>query len=343
MKHSMKILLVIIILLVVGSTGIYQYYLASLKPTEPGNPVVVEIPAGSSTKKIASILEEKNIVRNNLTFSIYVRQKGKGNHLQAGRYQFTPGQTMEQIVNKLVKGEVFVDTIQFTIPEGFTITQIASLLEEKGWVNKNKFLHEVNHGQFSYDFVQAIPNDKSISYRLEGYLFPKTYEFRKGATEHEIIDRMLSQFKEEWDSAWNEQLKSRKMSLHEAVTLASIIEREVAVAKERPIVAGVYYNRIAQDILLQADATIQYALGQPKGRLTYKDLELDHPYNTYKHEGLTPGPIASPGKSSLEAAMQPDQHEYLFYVTKKDGSGEHYFSKTYQEHLRNIALSKSNQ
>lgn len=342
MKNTMKIFLVILILMVVGSAGIYQYYMASLEPTEPGNPVVVEIPAGSSTKKIASILEENHLVRNSHTFTIYVRQTGKGSQLQAGRYQFTPGQPMEQIVNKMVKGEVFVDTIQFTIPEGFTIMQMASLLEEKGWVNKNKFLQEVNHGQFSYDFVQAIPHSKTIPYRLEGYLFPKTYELRKGATEHEIIDRMLSQFNEEWDPAWDEQLKKQKMSLHEAVTLASIIEREVAVAKERPIVAGVYYNRMAQDILLQADATIQYALGRPKQRLTYKDLELNHPYNTYKYEGLTPGPIASPGKSSMEAVIQPDHHGYLFYVTKKDGSGEHYFSKTYQEHLRNIALSKSN-
>lgn len=342
MKNAIKIFLVILILMVGGSVGIYQYYLASLEPTEPDEPVVVEIPAGSSTKKIASILEEHHIVRNSQTFSIYVRQMGKGSQLQAGRYQMTPGQTMEQIVNKLIKGEVYVDTIQFTIPEGLTIVQIASLLEEKGWVNKDKFLHEVNHGQFAYEFVKAIPDKESISYRLEGYLFPKTYEMKKGATEHEIIERMLAQFEEEWNPDWDSQLKKRGMSLHQAVTLASIIEREVAVEKESSIVAGVYFNRIAQGILLQADATIQYALGQTKGRLTYKDLELDNPYNTYKHEGLTPGPIAAPGKSSLEAVIHPDQHGYLFYVTKKDGSGEHYFSKTYQEHLRNIALSKTN-
>ena len=337
MKSFFKLFLIFGILFIIGSFGVYQYYQASLRPTDPGEAVVVEIPKGSSSKKIATLLEQHEIIKNSQTFVIYLQQNGKSNQLQAGKYQFQPGQPVDDVIKKLTNGEIFVDSIEVTIPEGWTITQIAAFLDEKELVNKEKFITEANTGSFSYPFVKSIPT--SLPYRLEGYLFPKTYQIRKGASEHEIIDRMLAQFHEEYHSAWTEQLKARNMSIHDMVTLASIIEREVAVAKERPIVAGVYYNRMSQDILLQADATVQYALGKQKERLTYKDLELDHAYNTYKHKGLPPGPIAAPGKSALEAVVKPEQHDYLFYVTKKNGTGEHFFSKTYNEHLRNIALS----
>jgi len=341
MKFFFKLILTFGILLIIGSFGVYQYYQASLKPTNPGEAVVVEIPKGSSSKKIADLLEQHQIIKNSQTFVIYLQQKGKGSQLQAGKYQFTPGQTVDEVIGKMVNGEVYVDSVEVTIPEGWTVTQIASLLAEKGLVNKDKFIQETNTGSFSYPFVENIPS--SLPYRLEGYLFPKTYQFEKGISEHAIIDRMLAQFQAEYNSAWTEQLNQRNMSIHDMITLASIVEREVSVPKERPIVAGVYYNRLKQDILLQADATVQYALREQKERLTYKDLEIDDVYNTYKYKGLPPGPIAAPGISSIEAVIKPAQHEFLFYVTKKDGSGEHYFSKTYNEHLKNIALSNRGQ
>lgn len=301
---------------------------------------MVDIPPGTSTQKIAGILEENKLIRDSRTFIFYVRQSGKESQLKAGQYQFTPGENVDQLLSKMVKGEVYVRTFQFTIPEGWTVPQIASALAEKGWVSEEKFLQEVNQGDFAFDFVSEIPDDKRLGYRLEGYLFPKTYEIKEGATETEIIQRMLAQFQAEWDPSWTEVLRQRGMSVHEAVTLASIVEREVRVEKERPKVAGVYFNRLQTDMLLQADATVQYALGKQKDIVTYKDLELDHPYNTYRYKGLPPGPISGPGLSALQSVVEPDKHEYLFYVTKKDGSGEHYFSKTYQQHLKNIALSK---
>jgi UPF0755 protein len=151
---------------------------------------------------------------------------------------------------------------------------------------------------------------------------------------------MLKQFSVEFDKSLYPLLDERGLSLHEAVTFASIIEREVRVDKERAMVAGVYYNRLTQGLLLQADATVQFALGEQRDIITYKDLEIDNPYNTYRYKGLPPGPIAAPGKRAIEAVIYPETHDFLYYVTKKDGTGEHYFSKTYQEHLRNIALSK---
>ncbi|MEW9667270.1 endolytic transglycosylase MltG [Ammoniphilus sp. 3BR4] len=343
MSKIIKLFMLFLILAVGGSAAGYFYYQDTLKPPEAGAPVVVEIPPGSSTQKIANILEENQIIRNSKSFAFYVKQSGKSNQLKAGQYEFTPGETVEDILNRMVEGDVYANTFQFTIPEGWTIAQIASYLAEKGWVNKDKFLAEANEAEFPYEFIGDIPQDKSMTYRLEGYLFPKTYEMKEGATEYEILDRMLAQFQKEWDPSWNEALKKRGMTIHEAVTLASIVEREVVVEAERPRVAGVYYNRLGQDILLQADATVQYAMGKQKDIVTYKDLELDHPYNTYKVKGLPPGPIAAPGKQSLQSVVEPESHKYLFYVTKKDGSGEHFFSETYNQHLKNIALSKRSQ
>lgn len=340
MRVIIKALVLLIIVGVIGAAGAFYYYQESLQPTEPGPAVVVDIPPGSSTQRIAEILKENNLIRDSRTFVFFVRTSGKGSQLKAGQYEFTPGDSVDSLLSKMVMGEVYERTIQFTIPEGWTVPQIAMFLAEKGWVNEEKFLQEVNNGEFEFNFVHEIPLDKRLGYRLEGYLFPKTYEVKEGATEAEIIQRMLAQFQSEWDPAWSEELKQKGMSIHEAVTLASIVEREVMVETEQAKVAGVYFNRLATDMLLQADATVQYALGKQKDIVTYKDLELDHPYNTYRYKGLPPGPIASPGRAALHSVVEPEKHGYFFYVTKKDGSGEHYFSETYQQHLKNIALSK---
>ncbi|HJV44254.1 MAG TPA: endolytic transglycosylase MltG [Bacillota bacterium] len=340
MKKKYKLLLVLLLLIGVLGIGGYSFYHQELKPPPTGGEIVVDIPKGSSLKKIASLLKENDLIRNRDIFLIHVGKLGIGGKLQAGQYQFTQGDSIDRILDRMVKGEIYDPSIQVTIPEGYTVKQIADLLSEKGLVQKDEFLKEVNEGSFDYDFVNQIPKDKKIPYRLEGYLFPKKYEFDPGTTAHAVIDRMLSQFKEEMDPDWLPSMQKEGMSLHEAVTLASIVEREVAVDKERPMVAQVYFNRIGKDINLQADATVQYALGKTKDILSFKDLEVDSPYNTYKNKGLPPGPIASPGKKSLEAVVSPQPNNFLFYVTKKDGSGEHYFSETYQEHLNKIALSK---
>ncbi len=328
------------IALAIAAAAVYVY--AELQPVASASkPVRVTVPTGSSVREIGQLLEQNGLVRNGLVFAYYVKAKGLGNRLQAGDYQFRPGESPLTIINRLVDGDVTSDVVRVTIPEGWNVEQIAALLEKKQLVSQQAFLREVNEGAFpEFPFVASIPKKEGRKYRLEGYLFPETYEVKKGASAHEIIAKMLAQFQKVWRPQWDQELKARKMSMDDAVTLASIIEREVVVDKERPIVAGVYYNRLREGWLLQADATVQFVLGKQRERLTYDDLKVNSPYNTYLHPGLPPGPIANPGQASLQAAVKPAHHDFFFYVTKKDGSSEHYFSKTLQEHMAQDAKSR---
>ncbi|MNZ86552.1 putative aminodeoxychorismate lyase [compost metagenome] len=191
--------------------------------------------------------------------------------------------------------------------------------------------------------VRSVPDNDQLHQRLEGYLFPETYEMKKESTEEDIIKRMLMELDRklaELPEDWQLVMEEKNLSLHELLTIASLVEREVVVDEERALVAGVIYNRMKDGMMLQIDATVQYSLDKPKERLYEKDLQVDSPYNTYKVEGLPPGPIASPSIASIQAALYPEDSDYLFYVTKKDGSQSHLFAKTYKEHLKNIEISK---
>lgn len=344
MKGNMKWLLLLLgtgLIVIIGSI---LHVNSQLNAVDNSNIELIEIkiPNGSSPVEIANILKENNLIKNKNIFQMYAKYTGQDVHLKAGQYQFSKSMKVEDIIGKLVKGDTFVETIVFTIPEGYNIEQIANKLEKQGIINRSKFLQLVSQANFDYDFIKEIPNNNRLKYKLEGYLFPKTYEIKKEATEDEIINMMLSQFQKEWDEKWTEELKEKNLSLHEVVTLASIIEREVSVDKERKIVSGVLYNRLNNEWKLQVDATIQYILGKQRSIVTYQDLEINNPYNTYIYKGLPPGPIANPGIESIKAAIFPDKNDYFFYVTKKDNSGEHYFSKTYAEHKKNNRKSKGN-
>ncbi len=334
---------VLVILLLFGGVagGGLLYIQQNLKPVEASDEeILVTIPKGASSKKIGEILYDHGLIRNATIFRYYNQYKGTGTGLKAGDYKLTKGMAIDQLIAKLSAGEVFFETFTFTIPEGLSILQIADLLEKKGYVNKKVFLKEVNEGDFDFDFIKAIPENKDRKYRLEGYLFPETYEMKKGATEHEIIARLLKQFDLIVTDEWKNELEKRNMTLDEAVRLASIVEREAVIAEERPIIAGVFYNRMRDKWLLQSCATVQYVLGKQRDVITYADLEVEDPYNTYIHAGLPPSAISNPGEASLKAVVYPENHNYFFFVTKKDGSGSHHFSKTYAEHQKNDAKSR---
>jgi len=226
------------------------------------------------------------------------------------------------------------------------VLQMADKLSEEGIVDRDEFIKLANDpSAFDVDIIKDIPVDEELRYVLEGYLFPETYELKKDSSTHDVMQRMLEEFQTKVNSIPNleTELQEKKLSLHELLTIASLVEREVVVDAERPLVAGVIYNRIHQDMKLEIDATVQYLLDKPKARLLFKDLKVESPYNMYLNKGLPPGPIASPSLPSIQAALQPEASEYLFYVTKKDGSSGHLFAKTYKEHQQNIAKSKAAQ
>ncbi|QOT01048.1 endolytic transglycosylase MltG [Brevibacterium sp. JNUCC-42] len=333
------LLWIIFLGLIVGGVGTYYVY-QQLQTNPITATTEVDIPAGSSVKQIATLLEKNGVIKNATLFSYYVRYQGVAGDLKAGIYQFDQQVTIEQLINMLSKGTQ-AEVVRFTVPEGWNVSQIAEALAKKGLIEKDIFIHEINEGNFpEFPFVSSIPKKEERKYRLEGYLFPETYEVREGATEHEIIAKMLGQFQKEWKPEWTEQIKKHKITMDEAVNLAAIVEREVVVDQERPIVAGIFYNRMRDRWKLQSCATVQFVLGKQRDRITFEDLKIASPYNTYLHEGLPPGPIASPGRASLESVVKPQENEYFFFVTKKDGTQEHYFSKTFAEHASKNAKSQ---
>ncbi|HEY8529088.1 MAG TPA: endolytic transglycosylase MltG [Paenibacillaceae bacterium] len=336
-------------LVLVSAGGVLYYVWNGLRPPAPGGePVRVTVERGMRAQQVAELLEQHGLIRDAWLFGAWLKWKGEGSRFQAGIYEFVPGTSREEIVRKLNVGETVAPaTFRFTIPEGLTIRQMADRLEKAGAVSADEFLRAARDlSRFAeFEWVRAIPADAGIIEPLEGYLFPETYEMRTGSTAEDIIRRMLAELDRKLGSLpedWMETMEERGLTLHELLTIASLIEREVAVDKERPLVSSVIANRLEKGMPLQIDATIQYVLDEPKERLLEEDLKVESPYNTYLNKGLPPGPIAAPGLKSIEAALYPADTDYLYYVTKKDGSGEHLFASTLSQHNRNIRTSEEN-
>lgn len=296
---------------------------------ELGEEILVTIPEGASTKDIAEILHENGLIDSVIMFRINSRLGEYDGTYHQGDYLIAKGTGEEDIMKLLQSGVVYSESVKVTIPEGFTAWQIAKRLEENGLVTADEFINEMNTGDFEYDFLEGIP--KRDNY-LEGYLFPATYDIDKNADAHTIITMFLNRFQIAYDNILKNAPSD--FSTDELVTIASLIESEVQVESERPIVAGVIYNRLEDGMLLQIDSTVQYALSTRNEVVTYDDLEVDSEYNTYKYKGLPLGPISNPGESSLMAAANPDENNYLYYVVKERGSGEHVFAETYDEFLK---------
>lgn len=347
MKKLWRWTLSIILLFVIAGGALAGWAYYGMQPVASSDQAVqIEIKSGTGSATIADQLQQEGLIKSSFLFKGYLKVKSQGSHFQAGVYQFKPGDTYQEIIAKLNAGDVVEkEMVRFTIPEGYTVAQIGVKLAQEGIVDQKNFKELVKTGKgITGKLVQTIPNSSNLMYTLEGYLFPETYEMKKGSTDQEIIERMLAETQKRLDSIFDldAKLKQQNLTLNEMMTLASLIEREVVVDAERNKVAGVIYNRLAKDMKLEIDATVQYLLEKPKERLYNSDLRRqDSPYNTYLYAGLPPGPIAAPSMKSIEAALAPESSDYLFYVTKKDGSGEHLFAKTYKEHLNNIKKSKA--
>jgi UPF0755 protein len=291
-------------------------------------PVTIIIKQGMSANEIAALLRQQGLIKNTTLFRMYVHWSGFSNSLQAGEYTFTPDMNMPKMITMLAKGEVSYS--QITIPEGLTIEQIAALLESKQIVNAAKFKAAAKDYQpFAY-----IDADTRVGYKPEGFLFPDTYRVPRGVKEEELLQFMVSEFDRNFTPQMREKAKKQGLTIREVMILASLVEKEARIEKDRPVIAGVFLNRIRQAMPLQSCATIQYLLGYPKAELTIKDTEIPSPYNTYLNMGLPPGPIANAGTASIMAVLEPALTDYLYFVA--DNEGVHHFSKTYDEHLITI-------
>ena len=325
MKKAAVIFLFIIILI---TGGLKTYHL--LEPVDDSSSIFieVEIATGSSTRYIADKLEEKGLIRSATFFVLMTSVSGADQQLQAGFYEFSPSQSLLEIVEDLQKGNIA--TFQFTIPEGYTVEEIASLLAEKTEYSKNDFLTAANTRELAGGYFE-IPDGDYI-YELEGLLYPATYDLPRSYGPEDIMRHLVAEFYSRWGGELEEGILD--YSPFEIITIASMVEKEGRLREEKPLIAGVIYNRLRNNMLLQMDATIQYALEQRQDIILYSDLRLDSYYNTYQYPGLPPGPIASPGDNALDAALNPEDTDYLFYFALEDGS--HSFSRTYGEHRRKL-------
>lgn len=310
------------------------YYEDSLGPMSKDNPIEINItiPSSSSTDRIANILHENKLIKNQLIFKYQVKTKGVGGKLKAGDFVLSTDMDLNTIINNITKAGKSQNTARFTIPEGYELRQIADKLSKEEIVDKDRFIEltgNKNNFHDKFDFLKELDDKQN----LEGFLFPSTYEIFVGATEEEIIEKMLTQFEKIYKKDIEPKLGQFDLSLNEIVALASIVEREGKLDEERPLMSAVFHNRIKQGMMLQSCATVQYILGERKEVLSTKDTQIESPFNTYINEGLPPTPIAAPGEESLKATVNPADVDYLFFVlTGNDGS--HTFTKTYDEHRK---------
>ncbi|HEX5132501.1 MAG TPA: endolytic transglycosylase MltG [Candidatus Krumholzibacteria bacterium] len=292
------------------------------RPTGPaGERVRITVGPGEGFKSVMHDLTAAHLVKRAWTFEFFTRVQGHDRHIKRGTYEFTVGSPPVDVLRALVHGDILA--VRVTVPEGFTSWQIAGAFRSVG--------------VDSLDMLAAIHDPELLAAlrvpvsSLEGYLFPDTYLVPYGSSAQDVVGQMLHRLSAEWTPGFARRANELNLSRHQVLTLASIVEAEAQVAEERPKVSAVYHNRLARGMRLEADPTVAYAMGGFRGRLYYKDLDIDSPYNTYRHAGLPPGPICSPGGSALHATLYPDPGERALYFVAR-GDGRHVFSETLREH-----------
>lgn len=303
-----------------------------------GEKTVIKVPSGLDGGVIAQQMERAGVIAGAEQFRTVAALMGVQNELSAGDYEFTRGMAVTDVIQRLRKGFV-LPTITVTIPEGRRIEEVAAIFEQRGLTSAADFVAAAAAADYPQPFLQERPPGAT----LEGYLFPDTYFFVKNLTARDLVVRLLGTFDQRFSQALRQAARANNLTVHQAVTLASIVEREAQVAEERPVIAAVFINRLKAGMPLQADPTVQYAITTPasvaehgwwKRELTVDDLQSKSPYSTYANAGLPPGPIASAGLSALQAVAQPATVKYLYFAAKGDGS--HAFAETLEEHNRNV-------
>jgi len=302
----------------------------------------VYVPRGSSLAGVTDSLAAHRVVTSPWKFRMYARMRGLARRVRPGLYEFAEGERWTTIVSALESGRTH--DFFFTVPEGLTVEEIAELASEKlrlardsiRTAVRDSFLAAARDPALREALLLDVP--PGVKEPLEGYLLPETYRVAYDETPRDLVTQMARQYLQLWDSSWDRRAEELGLTRHQVTTLASIVEAEAQLASERPRIAGVYLNRLRRRMLLQADPTVIYALDKPVRRVLFSHLKVRSPYNTYLYPGLPPGPIGNPGRASLEATLNPQQHNLYFFVARPDG--RHMFSRTSGEHVDSVAVSR---
>ena len=329
MRKALKYVSVgVLSLAILGGGALGASYFVPNTFNDDGESQVLVIGKDATGTEIADMLYEHGLIRSTQVFKLWLALSGTGSKLQSGHYQIPNKVSVHELINLLQEGHV--ESIKLTIPEGYTVGDIAIALEKAQIMKASDFLAEAKTF-VPYPYMKGT---KPTTYPVEGFLFPSTYEVPVGATPKDVILMMSEQMNRYLTPAVKKQIQAQHMSIHDFVTLASIVERESLYDADRPTIAGVFKKRLAHGIPLQSDATISYVLGYAKENVTLGDTQLQSPYNTYVSKGLPPGPIANPGKKALDAVLHSEDTDYLYFVADKDG--HNHFSKTYAEHMAEV-------
>lgn len=328
---KLKYLLLLIIALLIAVAGAAGWIAVDLhrfahRPADgEEHSHIVSVAPGESFGMLSARLEKAGVITSDIRFKIIARLSGDDKRLRAGEYALSTAMTPMEIIDILASGKVLLHRL--TIPEGYTIDQVATEVEKAGLASAEEFSRLARDPSLVSELQLDGPS-------LEGYLFPDTYHFPREVSARGIITTMVNAYQSLVTDEWRNRAHELDLSIHDIVTLASIIEKETGAPSERPIIASVFHNRLKKRMRLESDPTVIYGIESFDGNITRRHLSSATPYNTYVIRGLPPGPIANPGRAALEAALYPAETDYLFFVSKKDGT--HYFSKTIAEHTEAV-------
>jgi peptidoglycan lytic transglycosylase G len=328
LRNVLALLLVVLAALGVAAYQAMKWAEGPVVPPQQHPPSkIVSIPEGSSFQQVAALLERERLIKSRLAFVLFGRFQSVDRKIQAGEYELNPGMVPAEILSKLLSGQVVLRPL--TIPEGLTMIQIAELVAQQGLADRDELMRLMKEGVF-------ITSLGIKAETLEGYLYPDTYKFPKSVKPKEIVTTMVEHLRQVYGLDLEARAQELKMTQHEVLTLASVIEKETSSNGEREEISAVFHNRLKKHIPLQSDPTVIYGLPNFDGNIHKKDLSIQSPYNTYRYSGLPPGPIANPGIRSIHAALYPSDSRALYFVSKNDGT--HQFSATLMEH--NQAVEK---
>jgi len=315
------VLVFVSILILISFYVVLQWMVIPVSWPIAGDSIEIIIKEGDSMLQVVERLKEANLIRHGTGFLFLSKITQKDKHIHAGKYSFKKGMTLYSLLDGLFNGKVTLKDV--TIPEGFTVKEIAGILQREIQMDSAEFMKATENSQIIQSLNLSAPN-------LEGYLFPETYKLTWGISPQKVVQIMVEQFQKTFNDSLLDRAQEINFSLNQVITLASLIEAEAKEQKERAVISAVYHNRLKRGMLLQACPTVTYGLPEINRTLTLEDLERDTPYNTYLHAGLPPGPICNPGRASIVAALYPADADYLYFVSRGDGT--HVFSKTLAEH-----------